>query len=202
MCIRDSITPNCATNIEGIFAAGEACGGIHGANRMGGNALTEGVVFVARAGLTAAAWAQGNPPAGDSCLFDKLNTLVPPQEPGPPRDAAKGLKAELRKIMWRYGGILRNRKNLEKGLELLAEVTKEAAKTEGVTDPDEFIRLQELQMACITSGLIMRAALRREESRGAHFRTDFPETEDLNWRGHTKVFLKNDRRRWWFEKIR
>jgi fumarate reductase (CoM/CoB) subunit A len=197
-----SITPNCATNIEGIFAAGEACGGIHGANRMGGNALTEGVVFGARAGLTAAAWAQGNPPAGDSRLFDKLNTLVPPQEPGPPRDAAKGLKAELRKIMWRYGGILRNRKNLEKGLELLAEVTKEAAKTEGVTDPDEFIRLQELQMACITSGLIMRAALRREESRGAHFRTDFPETEDLNWRGHTKVILENDRRRWWFEKIR
>jgi len=160
------------------------------------------VVFGARAGLTAAAWAQGNPPAGDSCLFDKLNTLVPPQDPGPPRDAAKGLKAELRKIMWRYGGILRNRKNLEKGLELLAEVTKEAAKTEGVTDPDEFIRLQELQMACITSGLIMRAALRREESRGAHFRTDFPETEDLNWRGHTKVILENDRRRWWFEKIR
>jgi succinate dehydrogenase / fumarate reductase flavoprotein subunit len=104
-------------------------------------------------------------------------------------------------MMWRYGGILRTKQNLEKGLELLAEVTQEAAKTRGVTDPDEFIRLQELQMACITSDLIMRAALRREESRGAHFRMDFPGTDDPDWRGHTKVILEKDQRRWWFEKI-
>lgn len=197
-----SITSNCATNIEGIFAAGEACGGIHGANRMGGNALTEGVVFGARAGLAAAAWAQAIQPVDDNSLSDRLNSLAPPQELGPPRKESKALKEKLRKIMWRYGGILRNRKNLEKGLELLAEVTKEAARTNGVTDPDEFMRLQELQMACITAGLIMRAALRREESRGAHFRMDFPETEDPNWRGHNKVILEDDRRHWWFEKIK
>ncbi len=197
-----SIKSGCATNIEGIFAAGESCGGIHGANRMGGNALTEGVVFGARAGLTAAAWAQGIQPVDDSSLSDRLNSLVPPQELGPPPKESKALKEKLRKIMWRYGGILRNRKNLEKGLELLAEVTKEAARTNGVTDPDEFMRLQELQMACITAGLIMRAALRREESRGAHFRMDFPETEDPNWRGHNKVILEDDRRCWWFEKIK
>lgn len=197
-----SITSNCATNIEGIFAVGEACGGIHGANRMGGNALTECVVFGAQAGLTASAWAQGIKPVDDSRLSDRLNSLVPPRELGPPRIEAKVLKKELRKIMWRYGGILRNRENLEKGLELLAEVTKEAARTNGVTDPDEFMRLQELQMACITAGLIMRAALRREESRGAHFRTDFPETDDPNWRGHNKVILEDGRRRWWVEKIK
>jgi len=197
-----SITPNCATSRAGLFAAGEACGGIHGANRMGGNALTEGVVFGARAGLAAAAWAQGNRPVEDSRLLDKLNCLIPHQKPGPPRDAAMVLKAELRKMMCRYGGILRNRDSLEKGLELLAEMTQEAAKTQGVTDPDEFMRLQELQMACITSGLIMRAALRREESRGAHFRVDFPETEGPNWRGHTKVILEKDQRRWWFERIK
>jgi fumarate reductase (CoM/CoB) subunit A len=196
-----SITPSCATNIEGIFAAGEACGGIHGANRMGGNGLTEGVVFGALAGQAAAAWAQDILPLDDSRLSERLNSLVPAQELGPPRKEAKALKEKLRKIMWCYGGIMRNRANLEKGLELLAEVTEEAIRTNGVTDPDEFMRLQELQMACTTAGLIMEAALRREESRGAHFRMDFPETDDINWGGYNKVILEDGQRRWWFEKI-
>ena len=141
------------------------------------------MVFGARAGLAAAAWAQDILPLDYTRLSERLNSLIPTQELGPPREEAKALKEKLRKIMWRYGGILRTRENLEKGLELLAEVTEEAARTNGVTDPDEFMRLQELQMACTTAGLIMGAALRREESRGSHFRMDFPETDDTNWGG-------------------
>ena len=183
------------TSIPGLFAAGEAVGGLHGANRLGGNALTECLVFGRRAGTAAAAWASGRslPAPGG------LEALVPAPAPGSPVADAGELRTRLRDVMWRYGGISRDRAGLEKGRALLHDIAAEAARTRDVTKPLHLERFIEMQLAATAAGLIVEAALRREESRGAHFREDFPETDDTGWLGHQTVRLADGRPEWSFE---
>jgi fumarate reductase (CoM/CoB) subunit A len=184
-----------ATSVPGLFAAGEAVGGLHGANRLGGNALTECLVFGRRAGVAAATWASGisMPEAGD------LEALMPAPAPGRPAGNAADLRTRLRDVMWRYGGIQRDRAGLEKGLGMIHEIADEAARTGDVTKPLYLERFIEMQLAATAAGLIVEAGLRREESRGSHFREDFPETDDANWLGHVTVRQANGRSEWSFE---
>ena len=184
-----------ATSLPGLFAAGEAVGGLHGANRLGGNALTECLVFGRRAGIAAASWASGRslPAPGD------LEAMIPAPAPGRPTADAGALRTRLRDVMWRYGGILRDRAGLEEGRALLQDIAAEAARTGDITNPLHLERFLEMQLAATAAGLIVEAALRREESRGAHFREDFPETDDAGWRGHLSVRLADGTYAWSFE---
>ena len=178
-----------ATSVAGLFAAGEVTGGLHGANRRGGNALTETVVFGARAGQAAGQWAN-NAPDG--------RIEVPPKEIVEPAYSAKVNDAKsattrllggLRKILWDDGGILRNRQGLTRALKAVDAIKTEAGDLSITDDPRQLQGMLELRFAAQTAELILQGALRREESRGAHFREDYTTQDDQNWRGHLQVRL-------------
>jgi L-aspartate oxidase len=162
------------TSIAGLFAAGEAaCTGVHGANRLASNSLLEGLVFGARAADTMAG------PLETAALFAVAG---PPMSRRP--DCADGTPAAqvVRDLMWRHAGLLRSHETLD-GLvvRLSAWWGCLAHKRPAATSNREFRRLSSLVTVSL---LIARAALRREESRGGHFRTDFPHRDDIHWQRH------------------
>jgi fumarate reductase (CoM/CoB) subunit A len=178
-----------ATSVPGLFAAGEAAGGLHGANRMGGNALSETVVFGARAGSAAAAWA--NRPGGGSRqdLLKELGERTRKWSCGTPI-GVEG-KDRLRKIMWEDGGIIREEKGLFRALGTVRDIQNEASASSSKSELNgkELLDLIELRSAARVATLILEAALIRRESRGAHFREDFPGQNDAQWQGHLQVHL-------------
>jgi L-aspartate oxidase len=162
------------TSIAGLFAAGEAaCTGVHGANRLASNSLLEGLVFGARAATAMAA------PLRPAAFF------AVPGEPMPPgTDCSTGLPTAnvVRDLMWRHAGLLRSRETLQGLVDRLASwrVLLTHTRPESASDR-EFRRLSSLVTVSL---LIARAALRRAESRGGHFRTDFPYRDDIHWQKH------------------
>lgn len=143
------------TTIAGLYAAGEvACSGVHGANRLASNSLLEGLVFGARAGR-----AMGNQPPISATHARRPVWTAP--------DIAV---SELRDLTWQYCGILRDREGLESAIAIL-----EAATLHPVDTPS--LPASELRNIFEAAGLIARSALWREESRGAHYRSDFPARE-------------------------
>jgi L-aspartate oxidase len=162
------------TSLPGLFAAGEvACTGVHGANRLASNSLLEGLVFGARA-AQAMKGAQA-----DAALFDS-NVVDDFLE----SDAADGGNVpsahEVRDLMWRHVGVLRTESTLEQAVvELQTWVGAIAARQRAGAYDQELRRIGSLATAGF---LFARAALRRTESRGAHFRADFPFRDDLHWK--------------------
>ena len=163
------------TSLQGLLAAGEvACTGVHGANRLASNSLLEGLVFGARAAL---AMADG-PRAG---LQSPSSNLV--RWPHlPPRPGSVPSSSDVRDLMWRDVGLLRERGALERAAARLEAWYGASAAARPVRSCDrEFRRIDSL----VTVGLLTaRAALRRQESRGGHFRADFPSRDDLHWKKH------------------
>jgi len=147
------------TTMAGLYAAGEvACTGVHGANRLASNSLLEGVVFGARAGVAMGADSETETPgeaAGRRMLIPACS------------------EKELREVTWRHCGISRNRDGLVTALELL-----KGWKAGAVERETPSLAEIELRNMCDVATLIARCALWREESRGAHYRTDFPEKRD------------------------
>jgi L-aspartate oxidase len=167
------------TSLEGLFAAGEvACTGVHGANRLASNSLLEGLVFGARSAM-----AMQEPPralrhdrviadgswlmANDRMVSDQRSYPISPQPLA---------MMEIRDLMWRRAGLFRDRAGLEEAVAKL-----EAASAVIEPDTPEGRRRRNLTTL---ARLIARAALRREESRGAHFRGDFPSRDDRQWQRH------------------
>jgi succinate dehydrogenase/fumarate reductase flavoprotein subunit len=186
------IDPHGVTAVPGLFAAGEVTGGLHGANRMGGNALTETVVFGARVGLAAADWAENSSEVPAESLIKDLKRQNDPllrKSKHVPNTASK--LARLRKIMWEEGGILRNRQGLTRALDEIKEMCQETSMLPLTGKPREIQTTLELRAAALTASLILQAALRREESRGAHLREDFPDRDDVDWKGHQRVQLSD-----------
>jgi succinate dehydrogenase/fumarate reductase flavoprotein subunit len=188
-----------ATSVPGLFAAGEVCGGVHGANRMGGNALTETLVFGKRAGEAAAFWAQ------DAQGGSRIDAFESPRVAGrrsAVRDDLAVLKQQLRDTLWRDGGIVRNGSGMNRATQAVAAVRSELEALAAPTDPRLVQPILELKLGSETAEIILQAALRREESRGAHFREDFPEQDDDAWLGHLTVRRSPDGEfTWQFQKI-
>ena len=176
-----------ATSVPGLFAAGEVTGGLHGANRRGGNALTETVVFGARAGQAAGQWANSAPDGRIEVPPKDIHEPVINSTANDARSATNRLMAGLRKTLWDDGGILRNRQGLTRAAEVVADIKTEADALPIANDPRQVQRILELRFAAQSAELILQAALRREESRGAHFREDCPTQDDRNWCGHLQV---------------
>jgi len=184
-----SIDAQGATSVPGLFAAGEVTGGLHGANRRGGNALTETVVFGARAGQAAGDWAANVATAANGEAIEEI--IIPAFRA---TDSSSGQRAprrmaELRRVMWEDGGILRNEPGLRRALNAVDGIAAEANELPLKGDPRQVRQILELRFAAQTAGLVLRAALRRKESRGAHFREDYPSQDDKNWCGHLQVRL-------------
>lgn len=187
------IDPWCRTKVPGFFAAGEAAGGLHGANRLGGNALTEAIVFGARAGKSAALWATENrAKRHGGPLWNEMKVE------GTPKSYNRHFLERLRKSMWELGGVVRGRDGLLEAKRLLESRMKEAGFSEF---GDPYSRL--LHLAAKTAKIILEASLRREETRGAHFRQDFPREDDREWRGHLIVESSpGEELKWNFEPVR
>lgn len=186
------IGPDGATGLEGLYAAGEVTGTIHGANRMGGNALSEGLVFGEAAGRSAAAYAEAVKTPSD---FDTLIQHIASQRFQPLMGDGSGssdvirLKDRLKRVLWEQVGIVRDQSSLRDGVLKIEEIRNElqglqAAKPSGVC------KILECRNAVLVGKAIALAALERTESRGAHFREDFPKEEDT-WRKHIHVQLRD-----------
>jgi len=158
------------TSIDDLFAAGEAaCTGVHGANRLASNSLLEGLVFGARAAETMKA----------STVKATLTA-----EPGgivttPLSSASVPSASDVRDVMWRDAGLVRSRNGLAPLVDQLAAWRAAVSKARSATPGDRELRRV---ASLVTVGLLIaRAALRREESRGGHFREDFPQRDDIHW---------------------
>ena len=167
-----------ATDVAGLYAAGEVTAGLHGANRLGGNSLAETVVFGRRAGEAAAAWSAGR----DLQLRDRRVVRAADEELSGlirhGRQFARPLQRALRDAMWETCGVVRDREGLEHGLERVAELRELAADvdvrptSEGYGD---LAHALDLRGSLVAAEATLLGALARTESRGAHQRRDHPE---------------------------
>jgi L-aspartate oxidase len=169
------------SSLAGLYAVGEAsCTGLHGANRLGSNSLLEGLAFGARAGEDAARAAKG-----DTMKFPlTLEATVAPSTKTE-LDVAD-VKSSLRSVMWRNVGIERTAERLRETREIISFWGRYVM--DKTFDPASLghtaVTGWELQNMLVVCHLIATAALTRTESRGAHFRTDFPARDDEHWRRH------------------
>jgi len=176
------------TSIPGLYAAGEtAATGVHGANRLASNSLLEGLVFGARSGIAMAKDAPGstkkqlNLPGGLVPKPGKANH-APAQKAKP---VASPALEKLREVMWKQVGILRNGKELKAALDSLKTMEIAQAGTNARCD----LELKNLHTLAI---LIARCALAREESRGSHYRSDFPYRDDDKFQSHSQISRPHD----------
>jgi len=173
------------TSLAGLHAAGEvACTGVHGANRLASNSLLEGLVFGARAAkamqeeLRVAALKPDRVLADDARLKPRAPSLA--DGGGDLRNGARGFSraiAEIRDVMWRRAGLFRTRDGLQAAIDAL---DRAAAPSGTPRTADEWRHRNLVTIARLIAG----AALRREESRGGHFREDFAKRDDARWRVH------------------
>ncbi len=175
-----------ATGLEGLFAAGEVAGGMHGSNRLGGNSLSDLLVFGRRAGIGASEYVKNltNRPKVDEKNLEKaLNEAEAPLNSSN-KENPYALHQELQQMMNDLVGIIRDGQEMKAAIEKL-EILKEKTKNIGVDGGKQFnpgwhLSL-DLQNMLLVSESIAKSALVREESRGGHTRNDFP-TMDKNWR--------------------
>lgn len=172
-----------ATSVPGLWAAGEAVGGAHGANRLSGNAITEAFVFGARAG-TSAAQAPRSTPADDAVAREAMRAAIAAVESRRGRsgagDTTPRLRKRLQRIMWDHVGPFRSAAGLQAGREALAALAAEHADAPvGDAGPFnlELVEWVEMRHMLRVAEAMVHAAEVRTESRGAHQRLDFPESD-------------------------
>jgi succinate dehydrogenase / fumarate reductase flavoprotein subunit len=183
------------TSVPGLFAAGEAAVGLHGANRLGGNSLSDLLVFGRRAGLAAAAHAKQNdlPPVESPQIEEAAQQLLAPFE-RPEGDSPYAIHDDLQNIMQNLVGIFRDEQDLRRALSELDELKARAARVrvEGsrLFNPGWHLAWDLHSMLTVAEA-VTRSALARRESRGAHSRIDYPGLDDA-WGKKHNVVVKKD----------
>jgi L-aspartate oxidase len=188
MCGGISVNTAGRTTIGNLYAAGEvACSGVHGANRLASNSLLEALVFAKRAASDAASRIRQieRVPADSIPVWDDSGTI----------DTEEWILIshnleEIKNIMWNYVGIVRSTLRLERALRrvtLLEKETENFYRRTKIT-----MKLLELRNIITVAQLIIVSALKRHESRGLHYTTDFPNQDDRNWK-HDSIIRKTIR---------
>ncbi|NOZ95405.1 MAG: fumarate reductase subunit A [Acidobacteria bacterium] len=177
------IDENCETSVRNLFACGEVAGGVHGANRLGGNSLAETQVFGRRAGLAASARARDRFLPVDMDRVEEEYRRVFRFTKGRGRTSVYSLRKSLEETMWKNAGIVRTGEGLRKALDDIRSIRKALGKVR--VEPGRRYNLQlvhalELEGMLTTAEMMVRSALMRTESRGAHYRADYP-AEDPAW---------------------
>lgn len=187
--------PDTSTELPGLFVAGEDASGVHGANRLGGNGVANSTVFGGIAGETMPGWVAANParaPDEDAIAAEMERAQHPFRRTG---GDLNRLRETLLDAMWDDVGVLRDAAGLQRGLGKLAGIEDELLAA-GVADGDRAFNLTwhdwlNLRSLVEISKVIATAALKRENSRGAHFREDFPGEGDLATSAYTVARLRN-----------
>jgi fumarate reductase (CoM/CoB) subunit A len=182
------------TEIEGLYVAGEVMGGVHGANRLGGNALAETFVFGSMSGSLAARFANNE---GRGGLFKESQAQQTFEEMMERSDKHVGekhsegdiveLESELKSLMGECAGAVRHRKKIEEGINRLKTLKDWFSGIRHSTSRG-YWQLFSNENKLKVSEMILQSALKREESRGAHFREDYASQDDELWRVNTCVF--------------
>jgi fumarate reductase flavoprotein subunit len=187
--------PDCSTDLPGLFAAGEDTGGVHGANRLGGNGVANSTVFGGIAGDVMAKWVVNQPLA--ECNMAEVIASIEAHEA--PLKRAPGdielIRDALAEVMWDDVGISRSKESLERARIKLDDLDRSLNQM-GVGDLQRAYNLtwqdwMNLRNLILVSKSVTEAAIARENSRGAHYREDFPEPGDLDTSYFTAVKLFN-----------
>lgn len=176
------------TNLKGLYACGEvACTGVHGANRLASNSLLECLVYGARAGTNAATFAnryqpsvektsqlqEGSEAATRDALTDNRKLITE-------NDSIDAIKDAIRETLWENVSIERNGEGLEQTLAELQDLTENLGNIPATPESKDIAMIETVNMLDVAL-MITESALARTESRGAHYRSDFPTPDDTNW---------------------
>ena len=176
------------TSLPGLFAAGEvACTRVHGANRLASNSLLEGLVFGARAGR-----AMREPLVPASLPAPEFRLVNLDGESRPPASALA--EDAIRDLMWRSAGLFRSGDGLRAAVRTLESAHLDLENALASHAVDDLAGWRRANLVTVAR-LIARGALRREESRGAHFRSDFPSKNDEDWKTHVTDVNETEVRR-------
>lgn len=184
----------CMTSVSGLYAAGEVACGLHGANRLGGNSLSDILVFGRRAGLAASEYVKSlqKSELSDEDVRSEIARILGPfkiTNGANPFD----LKDRIAQLMWKYVGIVRNEEDLKKGLEEILKIKLESknVQAKGARAYNQSwadsMAVWNMVLDCES---VIRSALARKESRGAHTRSDYPKKDDEHWLMNITMKLK------------
>jgi succinate dehydrogenase / fumarate reductase flavoprotein subunit len=189
------------TSLPGLYAAGEcACVSVHGANRLGGNSLLETIVFGARAARRALEHMKKEQIETDRKVFQEssrvFHTALEDIYDRKGEERFYRLRDELKALMSSRVGIFRKEPDLmeakQRIQELKAGIKRVGVKQKGFAFNNELIQIFELEGMIHLAEVIVEGALSRRESRGSHFRTDYPHRDDGNWLRHTLAYKTSD----------
>lgn len=186
------------TPVEGLYACGEsACVSVHGANRLGGNSLLETIVFGRRAGRSAVEYVTSTRfrPFPDRALAEAAHeiAIIMNRTEG---ELFSPIREEAKATMEAHCGIFRDEERLKTGLEKIRALRERYEKGVFLSSRQdsyntELINILELGNILELAEVILLSALNRRESRGAHYRRDYPHRDDKNWLKHTLVTIKD-----------
>jgi len=184
--------PDCTTELPGLFAAGEDSGGVHGANRLGGNGVANSTVFGAVAGDAMAAWVKDQAPREpDRAAIDAAIAACESPFRKKPSTSLEAVREKLYDVMWEQVGIVRDAAGLQQAQAELAALDSELDSSP-VAHAERAFNLTwhdwlNLKSLVAVSKVIAAAAIARKDSRGAHYRSDFPEAGALEHSAFTSV---------------
>lgn len=185
------INTDCETNLENLYAAGEASSGVHGANRLGGNALADTQVFGNAAGLKASQQADNTTllDADENDISSEISRIEDICSDGKYRP--QDIKTKIQEVMWKYVAIVRDEDGLKQAqneLNKLEEMTSDMKVSSIKEYNDDLVVALEVISMIKLAKLIVKSALLRKESRGAHYRIDYPERNNDEY---LKSFILN-----------
>ncbi len=185
----------CMTSIPGLYAAGECAGGLHGANRLGGNSLAEILIFGKRAGEHASETAKhsSSEKIGDDCIQREIKRVKSYLSDATDGENPFKLLERLRCTMDDKLGIIRNAKDMSDGIDIIRDIKLKASGTKvkgGMAFNHGLITCLALDNMAILAECMFLSALERKESRGAHTRNDYPK-KDPKWKVNIMLSIKN-----------
>ena len=187
---------NCSTSIKGLYAAGECTGGLHGANRLGGNSLADILVFGKRAGEAAAMYTNNNKTVDIDINevneeIKRINGYLNDKNNVNPYEIVDNLRTALQDKL----GIIRNEKDMKECLSEILKIKKACQKVSvkgGLAFNQGLIECIELDNMTLLAECMVRSAIERKESRGAHTRSDFPK-KDKKWKKNIVSKMQNNK---------